>query len=109
MRIIKENNKFELISEEEIEELRESLLGTLGAVVAVLGARGLMNKKDEIFTQSGLRRGAKVKKMVIDAFRNKKNFEGVITFKGSVPYVLIKKGEGSVGQIERWTPNWVGN
>lgn len=107
MKIFKLNEKYELLNEEDEKAIREGLVGMFGTLILALGARDLVKKNDDVFTKTGLINGDKVTRTVIDSFRNKKTYEGVIVIRGSIPYVNIKKGSDLVGQMVRWTADWV--
>jgi hypothetical protein len=105
--IVKVNGNFVVLDEKEVERLSEGLMGMFGTIIASMAVRDMVMKGDDLFFQSGLRSGDKVVRSVVDVFRKRFEYEGVISFKGKIPYVIIKKGKDSVGQGVKWTPDWV--
>jgi len=107
--LIKEDKQYKSYTDEEIKELCEAFdITSFGfGVLATKVVDKLKKKVDDSFKKSGLRINDTVKMIEIDPFKRRKEFKGKIVLKGHVPYVNITSGPRNVGQIVRWTPNWV--
>ena len=94
------------MTESDEQQIQESLASFVGGMIASYTGAKLLQKGDEYFSQSGLIMNDKVKRVEVDPWRNRHEYEGKIVMKGSVPWVAITKGRIGVGTIVRWTPVW---
>lgn len=105
MKLVFKDNKFMLFENDEFKKIDEGIGSfTVGSLFGA-GLSKVIGKKVNI-NDYNLKLGDKVSTVTVDDLKRKQEYEGILTMKNNVPYVVIKKGPVHVGELVKWTPSW---